>query len=115
VTVQFVAVVGLSLVLLVLVADVCVHLYARAAVRDALDEGVRAAAVAGGDDATCERRARDVLHGLLRGSLGRRVRVECRVDGPWVVARARGSFPPFLPSFGVAWPADATALALRSP
>ena len=56
-TVQYVAVVAMSLVLLVLVANLLVDLYARGAIRDALDEGVRAGAPAGAGPSDCERRA----------------------------------------------------------
>ena len=45
-TIQYVIAVAWSLVLLVLVANLLVDLYARGAVRDALDDGVRAGAPA---------------------------------------------------------------------
>ena len=46
-TIQYVIAVAWSLVLLVLIANLLVDLYARGAVRDALDDGVRAGAPAG--------------------------------------------------------------------
>ena len=58
-----------SLVLLVLVANFLVDLYARGAVRDALDDGVRAAAPASVPGPVCEQRAHEVLRGLVRGPL----------------------------------------------
>ena len=88
-TVQYVATVGLSLVFLVLFANLLVDLYARGAVRDALDEGVRTAAPAGTRHAACAKHVRDeVLDGLLRGPLAddiRSVRTGRLDDG-----RARG-------------------------
>jgi hypothetical protein len=57
------------LVLLVLIANLLVDLYARGAVRDALDDGVRAAAPAGATVAACEARVREVVSGLIRGPL----------------------------------------------
>ena len=86
---QYVATVGLSLIFLVLFANLLVDLYARGAVRDALDEGVRAAAPAGTDARVCEARADEVLDGLLRGRLGDDIRVECGPDGSTMVARAK--------------------------
>jgi len=97
-TVQYVATVGLSLIFLVLFANLLVDLYARGAVRDALDEGVRAAAPAGTDARVCEARADEVLDGLLRGRLGDDIRVECGSDGSTMVARAEGSLPSWMPA-----------------
>ena len=72
-TVQYVATVGLSLILLVLFANLLVDLYVRGAVRDALDEGVRAAAPAGSGRHECEERAHEVVDGLV----ARRTRTRC--------------------------------------
>ena len=96
---QYVATVGLSLVFLVLFANLLVDLYARGAVRDALDEGVRAAAPAGADTNVCEARAQEVLDGLLHGRLGDDIRVQCRArrldDGR---ARRKAALPSWLPA-----------------
>jgi hypothetical protein len=96
-TVQYVATVGLSLLLLVLFANLLVDLYARGAIRDALDEGVRAAAARGATIDECEARAAEVLTGLLHGPIGDDVRVRCETEGASVVARAEGSLPSWLP------------------
>jgi hypothetical protein len=102
-TVQYVAVVGLSMILLVLVANLLVDMYARGAIRDALDEGVRAAAPVGAELRDCEERANEVLDGLLRGPLGDDVRVSCSRDGESVIARADGRLASWLPFLVPAW------------
>jgi hypothetical protein len=102
-TVQYVATIALTMLLLVLFANVLVDLYARGAVRDALDEGVRAAAPRGGSVQVCEARAGEVVSGLLHGPFGRNVDIECETDGGVVRARARGSFPSWLPSVAPSW------------
>jgi hypothetical protein len=68
-TVQYVFATACSLLLFVLLANLLVGLYQRGAVRDALDEGVRAAVPAGADVARCERRAREVV-AQIGGSVG---------------------------------------------
>ena len=113
-TVQYVAVVALSLLLLVLIANLLVDLYARGAIRDALDEGVRAAAPAGAALEDCERRAQEVLDGLLRGPIGDDVRVACTEEGGRVVARAEGSLPSWLPLVVPAWDVSFEAVMERS-
>lgn len=114
-TIQYVATAGLSLVLLVLVANLLVDLYARGVVRDALDEGARAAVVPGTSVETCETRARQVLDDLLRGPVGDGIAIECTIDGAFVVARARGSLPSWLPSLVPPWSVAFDAFALREP
>src|SRR6185369_11572384 len=59
-TLQYVVATGFSLVLFVLVANLLVDLYARGAVRDALDEGVRAQVPGAAPADACEARARGV-------------------------------------------------------
>ena len=108
-TVQYVATVGLSFILLVLFANLLVDLYARGAVRDALDEGVRAAAPAGGGRHECEERAREVMDGLLHGTLGRDVHVSCEGDGTTMVAHAEGRLPSWLPFVVPPWRLSLTA------
>ena len=67
-TIQYVVATGFSLLLFVLVANLLVDLYARGAVRDALDEGVRAGVpvAAGTDD--CLARARDVVTSIAQAA-----------------------------------------------
>jgi hypothetical protein len=73
---------------------------ARGAVRAALDEGVRAAALADADGGHCEARARAVLDDLLGGPLGDGVGpVRCTVssDGRLVTAAASARLPAWVP------------------
>jgi hypothetical protein len=112
VTIQYVAATALSLLLLVLVANLLVDLYARGAIRDALDEGVRAAAPVDATVDACEARAREVLDALVRGPIAD-VDLECRQDGAWVVADARVSLESWLPMLVPDWRMRLRAEALR--
>ncbi len=98
ITVQFVLATAFSFVLLVLVANLMVDLYARGAVRDALDEGVRAGAIDAPSIAACENEASEALDSLLRGRIGRDIEISCerRGDG-WVRATARVRLASWLP------------------
>ena len=58
-------------------ANFVVDLYARGVVRAAVDEGARAGAAIDASAADCERRARDVLGGLLGGGAGGPSRWRC--------------------------------------
>ena len=102
-TIQYVTATALSLVLLVVVANLLVDVYARGAIRDALDEGVRAGAPAGRTVADCEAKAREVLDGLLRGPIGDDVVVTCRRDGSAMTARAVGTLRSWLPILVPNW------------
>ena len=112
-TVQYVLAVGLSFVMLVVVANLLVDLYARAAVRDALEEGTRAAVPAGAARSACEDRAHDVLDGLLRGPIGRDVRVRCVAALGVVVATAEVRLRSWLPGVVPDWSFTVRALARR--
>jgi hypothetical protein len=112
-TIQYVIAVAWSLVLLVLVANLLVDLYARGAVRDALDDGVRAAAPAGASVLACEQRAHEVVTGLVRGPLLRTV-VHCRDDGAFVVADAQVTLRSWLPMLVPDWHMHLRAEALRN-
>jgi hypothetical protein len=76
-TVQYVAATGFSLIVLVMLANFIVFLYARGVVRASVDEGARAGSRFGASTADCEARARDVLGDLLAGPLGSDARVRC--------------------------------------
>jgi hypothetical protein len=115
VTIQYVAATAFALVLLVLAANVLVDLYVRAAVRDALDEGTRAAVPAAADAATCRRRAQDVVASLAHGPVGRGIRVDCQIVGNHVVAVAHVALPTFVPWLMPSWTLDLHADALREP
>jgi hypothetical protein len=88
-----------------------VDLYARGAVRDALDDGVRAGAP-GGSVAACEARAHEVVTGLVRGPL-LRARVHCEQSGAFVVAEADVSLRSWLPMLVPDWRMTLHAEALR--
>jgi len=65
-------------------------------VRDALDEGVRAAVPLGGTAADCLGRVHDTLGGLVRGAFAHDVSVRCGVAGGRVRADADVSLPAFI-------------------
>ncbi len=111
-TIQFVVAAAWSLVLLVLVANVLVDLYARGAVRDALDDGVRAGAPAGATAVSCERRAREAVSNLLRGPLAD-VRTRCEQSGELIVAEATVTLHSWLPMLVPDWHMALRAEALR--
>jgi hypothetical protein len=106
-TVQYLLAVGLSLVLLAQLMNLLVVSYGRGAVRAALDEGVRAAAVVQGDAGQCRARAEEVLADLLGGTMGSGVGpVGCSVTDDRVRAQVAAVFPAWLPgmppfTFGV--------------
>jgi hypothetical protein len=112
-TIQYVIAVAWSLLLLVLIANLLVDLYARGAIRDALDDGVRAAAPAGASVAACEQRAHEVLTGLVRGPLLENV-VHCREEGAFVVADAQVTLRSWLPLLLPDWHMHLHAEALRN-
>jgi hypothetical protein len=98
VTIQYVLATGCSLILLVMIANLMVDLYARGAVRDALDEGARAGAVVDGGVTACEHRARTVVATLVHGRTREHISVTCedRGDG-WMRATARVRLRSWLP------------------
>ena len=114
VTLQYVIAVAWSLLLLVLVANFLVDLYARGAVRDALDDGVRAAAPSSQPVVTCEGRAHAVLTGLVRGPLVT-AHVACDASGSYVTAEARVSLRSWLPMLVPDWHMTLHAVAQREP
>jgi hypothetical protein len=113
-TIQYVIAVAWSLVLLVLVANLVVDLYARGAVRDALDDGVRAGVPAAASAGACEARAHEVVTGLVRGPL-LRAQVHCEESGAFVVAEAEVSLRSWLPMLVPDWRMTLRAEALREP
>ena len=115
VTIQYVLAVGLSFVLLVLVANLLVDLYARAAVRDALEEGTHAEAARDASPAACEQHARAALDGLLRGPIGRDVEVHCATTATTVLATADVRLPSWLPLLEPDWSLTLHAVAAREP
>lgn len=107
-TVQFVAAVGLSLVLFTVLANLVVYGYARGVVRAALDEGVRSASRVDGDAATCQARAEAVLADLLGGPMGDGVTLRC--EGRRAVADVTlQPWVPGVPAWRFSLAADAVA------
>lgn len=86
-----------------MLANFVVHLYARGAIRAAVDEGARAAAPVDGTTGDCERRARDVLDVLMGGVLRRGVTVGCVDDFGTVRAYADAVLPGWLPLVTPDW------------
>jgi hypothetical protein len=112
-TLQYVVATGFSLVLFVLVANLLVDLYARGAVRDALDEGVRAAVPMSATPADCEARIREVVRSIAGGSLVRVDEVRCEREADFVVARAQISLRSWLPMVVPDWQLRLRASALQ--
>lgn len=113
VTIQYVLAVGLSFVLLVLVANLLVDLYARAAVRDALDEGTHAAVAVDASPAACQQRAHDAVANLLRGPIGRDVAINCSLHATTVTATADVRLGSWLPLIVPDWRFTVRAVAER--
>jgi Flp pilus assembly protein TadG len=97
ITVQFVAAVGFSLLLFVLIANLVVVQYARGVVRSAAEEGARAGSSVSAVEADCEARAQEVLGALLGGPMGDRITVTCDVTAVGVTASVQYAFSPWLP------------------
>jgi hypothetical protein len=112
-TVQYALAVGLSFIMLVLVANLLVDLYARAAVRDALEEGTRAVVPADAAPGACAERARDVVQNLLRGPIGRDIHIRCETTAEVVTATAAVRLPSWLPGLTPDWRFAARAIAIR--
>lgn len=102
-TAEYVVACGLGLVLLVLVANLLVDVYARAVVRDAVDEAARAAVPIDAPAGACEARAAEILRGLLGGPAGDRVTLTCSPGPDWVVVTADVTLPAWLPALVPDW------------
>jgi hypothetical protein len=112
-TIQYVAASALSLLLFVLAANLLVDLYARATVRDALAEGVRAAVPQGTGTVECEAAAGRVVDAVAGGSLLRIDELHCEITGDVVVARARVVLRSWLPMAVPDWRLDLRTTAVR--
>lgn len=112
ITAQFVAAVALSLLLLVLVANVIVVQYARGVVRSAAEEGAQAGSHLSATATDCAERADEVLRTLLGGSMGSGVGVTCEVGAGRVAATVEYSFTPWLPLIPP-WTGTQTSIAVK--
>ena len=93
--IQWVFMISLVMVLLAMVANVIALQYGGGAVRAAVDEGARVGAFLDGGRDQCEEHAMRVLRGdggLLRGTLGDSLTVQCTPDGSVMRAIATGTF-----------------------
>ena len=112
-TIQYVVATGFSLLLFVLVANLLVDLYERGAVRDALDEGVRAATPVAATTRDCETRVREVLSSVAGGSSLRVDALSCSTDGDRVIASAQVALRSWFPALLPDWRLDLHAAAHR--
>lgn len=111
-TAQFVAAVALSLLVLVLVANVIVVQYARGVVRAAAEEGAQAGSRLTATERDCVTRADEVLDALLGGSMGDGVAVQCTVGATQVAATVQYRFTSWLPVIPD-WSGTQTSLAVK--
>ena len=112
-SVQFVLASGLGLLLFLALANVVVVQYGRGAIRSALDQAVRVAAVTG-SVSECEARIDEVLGQLLGGAMGDSVVTECSISGQIATATGYGifdSWTPISPDFSVSLSASAVVEA----
>jgi hypothetical protein len=112
-TIQYVVATGFSLLLFVMIANLLVDLYERGAVRDALDEGVRAAMPVAATTHDCEARAREVIASVAGGSSLHVAELSCSQDGDRVIASARVSLRSWFPAVLPDWQLDLHAAAHR--
>jgi hypothetical protein len=118
ITVQYVWVIGTSLVLFTLFANVILVQYGRGVVRTALDEGVRAGArvtaSAPAAELACETAADRARQDLLGGRLGNHVSFDCTPDPATGTMRAvaDATFASWFPAVPD-WSFSATAVAVQ--
>ncbi len=112
-TVQFVAATALSLIVFVMLANLVVDLYARGAIRAAVDEGARAGAPIDSSVGECEQRAKDALDHLLGGEMGSDVRVACVGSLDTIRAQATVVLHGWLPGVVPDWSFSLTGTAVK--
>lgn len=74
--------------------------YGQGAVRTAVDQAARAGSeqqAPGGPVAACQTKAAEAMANLLPGPFGKRIVINCNIEGGQVVATATGRFPGWLP------------------
>lgn len=97
VTIEFVAIAALSLLLLVMLANLIVIQYGRGVLRAAAEEGAQAGSRLFASVAECEQRANEVVDAGLGGPMGDSVAVSCTTGSGTIVATVTYSFEPWLP------------------
>jgi len=95
-SVQFLLAGALSLILFLVFANLIVVQYGRGAIRSALDQGARVAAITGAVRG-CEERVGAVLDQILGGEMGESAEIRCELVGDLVVARGHAVFPSWTP------------------
>ena len=111
-TIQFIVAVGLSLLLLVLIANVVIVQYAVGVARSAAEEGAQAGSRLTATRVECEARANEVLGTLLGGAMGAAVTVDCTVGPSQVAATVQYTFTPWLPLIP-SWTGSQTSFAVK--
>lgn len=100
-TMEYVVVIGLSLLVFSMLANLIVVQYGRGVVRVTLDEAVRAGARTTGPAAEavrrCQRTAAQARAAYLGGGLGDGIRIRCEARGARVAATASGRFASWFP------------------
>lgn len=81
-------VMGVTLVLVTMFADLFVQRYAQAVIRQATDEGARAWAVQGGTPADCQDAAQRAIGDLLGGSVAKGISFSCADTGATISVSA---------------------------
>lgn len=93
--IQWVGMVIIAMTLLIMVTNAVAIQYATGAVRTAVDEAARTGSRLDGTPAECVAHGTDVLRGrggLLRGTMGDSIVINCAVVGSVMVASASGEF-----------------------
>jgi hypothetical protein len=91
-----------------------VFTYGRGVVRAALDEGARAGSRVADSVVRCQDRAAETMSGLLGGTMGSGVTLDCRQDGDLVLAHADVHFVAWAPAMPD-WTFSITATSRRTP
>jgi len=99
VTIEYLLAVGLSMVVLVVIANVVVFEYGHGVVRAAVDQGVREGTRTPTPVAACQAAAQQVIDDLLggrSGPMGSGVSITCTRTGTQIAATARARFRAWL-------------------
>ena len=95
--IAYVAVWTFVLVVLVMVLEMIVNTYGRAAIGHALDTGVRAATRVNSAADECQRRTTETMDSMLGGSMRNGATITCATTATRVDASATVTFQPWLP------------------
>ena len=117
ITVEYVLAVCISMVVLVLIANLIVFEYGHGVARAAVDQGVREGSRTTTPVASCEVAAQQVITDLLggrEGSMGAGVAITCTQAGGRLDARATGRFKAWLKPVPD-WSFTSTATAVVEP